>query len=912
MPTARFLSRFRALFRRGRIEDDLSEELRFHLQREIEKNIAAGLTPEEARYTALRSFGGVDQIQEQCRDVRPFRFFEESLQDMRYALRVLRKSPGFTTVAVLTLALGIGANTAIFSLLHAVMLRSLPVRDPEHLFVFKWTAKATPEYQGYSQFEPCFDDGNRPVASGCSFSFPVFERMRSQTSLFSGVAAFAGPAQVALSGHGPASIVKGELVSGEFFQTLGVTAALGRTLEPGDDTPTAEPVAVLNYGYWQRVFGGAPSIVGKTIRLNSIPFTIVGVAEPQFTRLSPGKIHDLWLPLSVGGRLGIGWVRIPEDNVTNWWLQLVARSKPGVSLAQAQAAASILFRNEMLYGAKPLLKASEDASITLVPAQKGLTGVREWFSKPLYVLMLAVGMVLLVACANIAGLTLSRASTRHKEMAVRLALGAGRMRLVRQLLTENICLSLAGGMVGIWLALWGGRALGAFVSTGGFGGIHFDVEPDVRVLAFTLAITLLTGVLCGVAPALHGARVNLIPALKGTESASARVGRRRWGLGSKFTLCQVALSVVVVVGAGLLVRTLANLKGIDPGFNTERLLLFGIDPTLSGYKNPQIQSLYRNLEVRLSSLPGVISVAHSSHTFLSGSSWNDDIRVEGQSSDAPSVPINLLSVTPRFFETMEIPLLAGRTFTSADLELARSVAIVNRTFVRRYLGDRNPLGLHFGGTGPRDPQSEIVGVVGDTKYSVLREEIEPIAYVPLKGGGAHFEVRTAGNPSLLIPAVRNAVSDLANDVPLFDVRTQSDQIDQLLFNERLIAHLFSIFGLLGLGLSCIGLYGLLSYEVTGRTHEIGIRVALGARPGNLLSLVVSRGMLLVGTGIVIGTVAAVGLTRYLESLLYGVAPTDAATFVAVAVLFLGLALLASYLPARRATRVDPVVALRCE
>ena len=612
-----------------------------------------------------------------------------------------------------------------------------------------------------------------------------------------------------------------------------------------------------------------------------------------------------------GWAAGHRWVRIPEDNVTNWWLQLVARSKPGVSLAQAQAAASILFRNEMLYGSKPLLKASEDASITLVPAQKGLTGVREWFSKPLYVLMLAVGMVLLIPCANIAGLTLSRASTRHKEMAVRLALGAGRMRLVRQLLTENVCLSLAGGMVGVWLAVWGGHALGAFVSTGGFGNIHVDVEPDVRVLAFTLAVTLLTGVLCGVAPALHGAQINLVPALKGTGSASARVGRRRWGLGSKLTLCQVALSVVVVVGAGLLVRTLANLKGIDPGFNTERLLLFGIDPTLSGYKNPQIQSLYRDLEGRLSALPGVISVAHSSDTFLSGHSWNDDIRIEGQ-SDASSVLINLLAVTPRFFETMGIPLRDGRAFTSADLESGRSVAIVNRTFVRRYLGDRNPLGLHFGGTGPKDPQPEIVGIVGDTKYDVLRKEVEPIAYIPLKGGGAHFEVRTAGNPSLLIPAVRNAVSDLANDVPLFDVRTQSDQIDQLLFNERLIARLFSIFGLLGLGLSCIGLYGLLSYEVAGRTHEIGIRVALGARPGNLLSLVVSRGMLLVGTGIVIGTVAAVGLTRYLESLLFGVAPTDPATFVAVALVFLGLALLACYIPARRATRVDPMVALRQE
>jgi predicted permease len=910
--TGRLLPYLKALFRRGRAENDLSEELQFHLQSEIEKNIAAGMSPKEARYAALRHFGGVDQVKEQCRDVRPLRFVEEFCQDARYALRMLRKSPGFTTVAVVTLALGIGANTAIFSLLHAVMLSSLPVRDPEHLFVFKWTAIATPEYHDYSQFEPCFDDGTRPVASGCSFSVPVFERMRSQTNLFSGVTAFAGPAQLALSGNSPASIVRGELVSGEFFQTLGVTAALGRILDPEDDTPTAEPVAVLNYGYWQRMFGGAPSVIGKTIRLNSVPFTIVGVAEPQFTRLSPGKIHDLWLPLSVGGRLSIGWARIPEDNVTNWWLKLVARPKPGVSLAQAQAAASMLFRNELLYGSKPLLKPSEDAAITLVPAQKGLTGVREWLSKPLYVLMLAVGLVLLIACANVAGLTLSRASARRKEMAVRLALGAGRMRLVRQLLTEHICLSFAGGVVGAWLAFWCGRALGVFVSTGGFGSIHFDVQPDVRVLAFTLVITLLTGLLCGLAPALRGARMNLVPALKGTANVSdARASSRRWGLGSKLTMCQVALSVVAVVGAGLLMRTLTNLKGIDPGFNTEKLLLFGLDPALSGYKSAQIQSLYRDLEGRLGSLPGVISVAHSSGTFLSGHSWNDDIRIEGQ-RDAPTVPINLLAITPRFFETMGIQLLAGRAFTSADLDSAHSVAIVNRAFVRNYLGDRNPLGLHFGGTSPKDPQPEIVGIVGDTRYDELRKEIEPIAYIPLKGGGAHFEVRTAGNPSLLIPAVRSTVSDLANDLPLFDVTTQSEQIDQLLVNERLTARVSSVFAVLALGLSCIGLYGLLSYEVAGRTQEIGIRIALGARRGNLLRLVVSRGMLLVGVGIAMGTAAAIGLTRYLESLLYGVAPTDPATFVAVALLLFVLAFLACYVPARRATRVDPMIALRQE
>lgn len=577
------------------------------------------------------------------------------LNDFRYAIRVLLKNPGFTAVAVVTLGLGIGANTAIFSLLDAVMLRSLPVRDPVHLFVLKWTAHHQPEYHGYSSFEACFDEGTQVAASGCSFSYPVFKQIRSQAVAFSGVTAFAGPAQLALSGNGPASMVSGELVSGEFFETFGVRAVLGRTLEQADDMPSAEPVAVLNYGYWKRAFGGTSSVVGKTIRLNGISVTIIGVAEPRFTRLSPGRTHDLWLPLSVGARLAIDWVRAPDDEQANWWLEVVARTKPEFSPAQAQAAVSVLFRNEMLHGSKPLLKETDDPAVRLVPAQKGLVGIRDQFSKLLYVLMLAVGLVLLIACSNVGGLMLARAAARQNEIAVRLALGASRLRLVRQLLTEAALLALAGGTLGVWLAYWGAHSLAVFVSTGGLWQVHLDMQTDLHVLVFVVVVSSLTALLCGLAPAFRGTRVNLVPALKesaGGVSGAAPAGSHRFGLSGLLVVAQVALSILVLVGAALLVRTLANLKSIDPGFDARNILLFGVDPKLNGYGEAQIQTLYRDLQVRLDSLAGVISTSYSSATLLSGGLWSQDIRVEGQ-SDKSTLVTNMLSVGPRFSKRCE-------------------------------------------------------------------------------------------------------------------------------------------------------------------------------------------------------------------------------------------------------------------
>jgi len=832
-------------------------------------------------------------------------------QDARFGWRMLAKNPGFTAVAVLTLALGIGANTAIFSLVNAVMLQSLPVRHPEQLVVPRWSAHTWPQNIGTSSFGDCSDRGRPGSNSGlCSFSYPMFKELRAEKDLFSSVAAFAGPAQLDLSGNGPASMARGELVSGDYFQTLGVSAALGRTLASSDEQPGAGPVVVLNYGYWQSAFGGASGAIGKTIHLNGVAFTVVGVTDPNFSRLTPGESLDMWLPFTQLVPLGLNWGSGSND-ARNWWLTLVGRMKPGMPLAQAEAAVSLLFRNQTLHGEKPALKESDDPKVTLLPAQKRLAGIRADFGEPLYLLMAAVGIVLLIACANVAGLILARSTARQKEIAVRLALGAGRGRVIQQLLTESVLLSVAGAALGVILAYWGASGLAAFFAANAYHPLKIDLQPDWTVLAFTIAVALLTGIGFGLAPALRGTRINIAPALKensGSLSATTYVGSRRFGLGSLLVVTQVSLSMVVLIGAGLFVRTLEKLRSTKPGFDTRNILLFSINPTLAGYKKENIQNVYDELERRLLTLPGVVNASYSSDTLLDGGLWTSGVHFEGQ-NDNSTAETQMLATGPDFFETMRIPLVEGRTLSSADLRSTQPVAVVNQAFVRKFLESRNPIGFHFKhGTQDR----EIVGVVANTKYDNLRKQDAPTAYIPLKNGEVTFLLRSAVSPSALVPAVRRIVSEVDNNLPVYGVRTQSQTIDRLLFNERLVARLSSLFGVLALVLTCIGLYGLLSYEVSRRTREIGIRAALGAQQRDVLSMILGQGFLLVLLGVLVGIGAALGVTRYLQSLLFGVRPTDPITYLAVCVMLGFVALLACYIPARRATRVDPMVALRDE
>jgi len=909
-----FVYGVRALFRKEQADRELSEELHGFLEMAAEEKIKQGLSRKDALRAVRLERGSVDVTQETIHAARWESFLETCWQDVRFGVRMLRKSPGFTAVVILTLALGIGANTAIFSLINAVMLQSIPVRNPQELVVLRWSAHGRPQSIGHSSYGDCKStDWSVSFASSCSFSYPMLREIREQSHTLSGVAAFAGPAQLDLSGNGPASMVNGELVSGDFFQTLGVGAVAGRTLDLNDEKPGAEAVAVLSYSYSQTAFGGVATAIGKTIKLNGVPFTIVGVADPRFTRLTPGKSQDLWLPLSQVAALRVPWGGEGNKSEHRWWLTVVGRVAPGVSFAQAQTATSLLFRSQAIQDS--LLKATDDPQIILWPAQKGLSGLRSWAEEPLFLLMGAVAILLLISCANVAGLLLSRAETRRKEIAVRLALGAGRVRIARQLLIESLLLSFAGATVGIFIAFWGANALASFVVANRDSTRYLNATPDLTVLLFTIGVAVLTGILFGLVPALIGTRANLAPVLKenstGMTSAIAR-GKRGIGPGGGLVVVQVALSIVVLAGAGLVVRSLANLKGVNPGFDTSNVLQFAIDPALTGsYKEAEVQTLYGELQRRLAYLPGVVGVSYSSDVLLNGGLWTSDVKIEGR-ADKSTVEVQMLAVGADFFTAMRIPTVSGRALNASDLASPHEVAVVNRAFVKKFMENREPRGLHFGGDGSSDPQYEIVGVVGDTKYDDLRKDPEPTAFLPLKKGGVSFAIRTVSNPVALIPAVRRALGDLDGNLPMFDVHTQNERIERMLFTERLIAYLASLFGVVALILACIGLYGLLSYEVARRTKEIGVRTALGAQKGDVLRLVVGQGLALAAIGIVFGVLGSFGVTRFLKSLLYGVEPTDAYTLLVVCSLLLLVGGVACFIPARHATRVAPMIALRYE
>jgi predicted permease len=954
-------------------EAEIADELAQHLEDRYHELLATGQSEAAAFRTSIDELKGEDLL---VRGLRPIErdwyqepiavgndsnnFFSGIFQDLRYALRMLRKSPGFTAVAVLTLALGIGANTAIFSFIDTLVLRSIPVKDPRQLVVFNWSGHRRPDLHGQSDYGDC---ANQAGIGDCSFSIPFFKTVRAQSNSFSSVAAFAGPMDIDLSGNGTASMARGLYVSGDFFSTLGVNTFIGRPLALSDDSPSAPPVIVLSYAYWVRAFGAAPSAVGRTVRLDSTTATIVGVADPNFTNLTPGKLFDFFMPFSLADTVRGEWWRNGDrlSDPANWWVVMLGRLKSGVSIGQAQAAATTIFRNEMLHGAPPFFKSEDAPALTLLPAPAGLNGETSRMAPALYVTMIIVAFILLIACANVAGLTLARSAARQKEIAVRLALGAGRARIVRQLLTESVLLSLVGGVLGVLLAVWGVEAISNLFSNSPGTPFLTIVAPDWRVLGFTIAITFATGVLFGLAPALRGSRVDLTLSLK--ESAPSLPGTaahtgRRFRLGDALVVAQVALSIVVLIGAGLLARTLHNLHSINPGFDPQNILLFGIDPNLAGYTDQQTQQLYAHLQQRFASLPGVESVSYSEDALLDGGWSVGRVHIEGappkQYAFTGELPVGL-----NFFSTMRIPMLAGRNFTSADFgaaaatnaaEKARDAAaekakaspsastpasataldeayyhsapvplIVNEAFVRTYLAKQNPIGLQMTDAPRGDaevpnpgPGYTIIGVVGDTKYAQLRRKTAPIIFLPLVTNEAHFELRTAVSPTALVKNVREIVSQAGDDLPLTDVRTQTEQIDQVLFQERLMAQLSSFFGALALVLACIGLYGLLSYEVARRTRELGVRMALGAQRRDLLRLIVGQGILLVLIGTAIGIAAGLGVTRFISSMLFGLHANDPVTFAAVAILLTLVALAACYIPARRATRADPMVALHYE
>ncbi len=929
--------RLRSLLRKRAVERELNDEVRFHLDKLIEEYAAKGLKPQEARFAALRELGGMEQIKEECRDMRRVNFVANLSQDIRYGVRMLAKSPGFTAVIILSLALGIGANTAIFSLIDAVMLKSLPVRQPEQLMLLNWVSKG----QSYviSDYDGDSWEDSKGRDTGTSFAYPIYKAIRARNNSFSDVLGFAdADQQLNLNVGGTSGLAKGQYVSGNYFSTLGVGAAAGRTIVDSDDQVNAGPVAVISYAYWTSRFGRDPSVVGKAIVVNSVPFTLVGVAAPEFFGLQAGHPTDAWIPLSTHMQVDPSWSRwLPKGETifsvrTEWWVLMMARMKPGATKEQASAALDVIVQQETSTikppppGERRHDMTLQLPTVELEPASGGLGELRRQFSQPLWVLMSLVGLVLVIACANVANLLLARSERRQKEIAVRLALGAGRRRIIRQLLTESLMLAAAGGACGVVLAYWGSGLLLRFMSGGG-DQLHLSVSPDPTVLGFTVLVSLLTGTIFGLAPALRGTRLDLTPALK---EGAGRIaggtpggGRMRPTLGKGLVIAQAAISLMLLVGAGLFVRTLRNLMTEDLGFDRTNLLLFGIDASRAGYKGERLASFYQEMQRRIEAIPGVRSATMSRHFLVNDGQGGEGVVIEGyapkpgEANAGGVIGIYTHYVGSRFFETLGIPLLLGRTIQDSDTGAAPRIGVVNQAFARHYFGASSPIGhqFRFGSADPLD--ITIVGVAGDATYGDLRKDPPPTIYVPYDQhlgilAWQNVEVRTAGDPMGVANTLRHVIRDLDRNVPMHDLMTETEQIDQATFQERLFARLSAFFALLALTLACIGLYGTLSYAVARRTNEIGIRMAIGAERSGIVRMVLAEALLLAVLGVAIGIPAALGSLRLISSLLFGLNTTDPVTFVVAALLLLSIAALAGYLPARRAAKVDPMVALRYE
>ena len=837
-------------------------------------------------------------------------------QDVKYGLRMLAKKPGFTAIAVLTLALGIGANTAIFSFIDAVMLKNLPVKRPQELVVFKWDTHHWPPH--FSQ-----TGGD----SQLSFSYPAFKQFSSQKQALASVFAFVplgfNEQNVTLTLNGEPTLANGEMVTADYFSGLGVTPLLGRTITEEDEQPGAPRVAVISYAYWSSRFGNDPTVLGRAITLNGTSATIVGVTPPSFYGEQPGKEPDVWVAFADLPNLR-PWGSKPENTDSvftdpDWiCLNIMGRLKPGVSREQAQSILDAAFHQFVIAGWTPD-KPDQVPHLQLAAAARGLDNLREAYSEPLYLLMVVVGLVLLVACANLATLLLARATSREKEVSVRLAIGASRLRLVRQLLTESVMLAVIGGALGILFAGWGTQALLTLMSHSE-NEVILDVQPDTNVLLFTFTASVLTGILFGLAPAFRAARLELASAMK--ESASnVSEGRRGHFLGKTLVVAQVAASLVLMIGAGLFVRTLQNFERKDLGFNQRNLLNFGVDASRAGYKGERLVNFYQQLRQRIEALPGVLSATQSPFIPLSNWSSNTNITVEGSKLNVPNNHLRWIAVGPDFFKTMDIPLIAGRGIEEKDTDQESRVAVVDETFVQTYLKDTYPLGRRFylgNGTKP-DPkyEFEIVGVVKKAELTDIHASLLPKAYMsfaqfPDYLGAMYFQVRSAGYPAGLIPLLRDTVHKMDPSLPLMDVSTQTELTAEALTEERIMARLSSFFGLLALLLASIGLYGTMAYSVTRKTREIGIRLALGAAPKNVLRMVIGQGLRLTLAGVVVGILVALEATRLISKMIYGVAATDPVTFAVVTAFLVVVALVACYVPARRATRVDPLVALRYE
>jgi macrolide transport system ATP-binding/permease protein len=806
-------------------------------------------------------------------------------QDLRYGARMLWKRPGFTVVVSLTLALGIGANTAIFGVVDRLLVRLLPVNEPARLVNL------------IGRDEKGEED--------TSFSYPIYKDYRDQNDVFDGLLAYSETTMNLNEGGQPERIM-GVLVSGNYFDALGVTPALGRAFLPEEDrTPGAHPVAVVSYGLWRRRFGADPKLVGRAITLNTQSFTVIGVAPAEFRGVRRGVSPDVYVPIQM---IMQAWPSRRPDDLNNRgfsWLNLMGRLRPGVTREHAQAAMSALSSRIMQ------VHPNTWPSIALEDGSQGETGEIRDLRTPLKLLMATVALVLLIACVNVASLSLARAQTRGREMAVRLAVGASRYRLIRQLLTESLLLSLLGGLLGLLLAVWLTDVLAAYSPpTGGSTPPLLDARLDWRVLAFTATLSLVTGLLFGLVPAWRSSKPNLTVALK-EESSAVGAGRIR-GRGALIST-QIALSLVVLVCAGLCVRSLLALQRIDAGFETAKVLVMGLDLSLNGYKEEQGGQFYANLLERVSALPGVEAASLARIVPLTGSGMRMSLGVEGYTpTDDKPINFDMNIVGPRYCATMKLPLVAGREFTANDNAAAPPVVIINEAAARTYWPNQNPLGKRLILDGQ---PTEIIGVTGASRYRSLIEEFRPGMLLPAAQNyfsDLSLHLRSAGDPASLLESARRELRALDPQLPATNIRTLEEQRRNSLYSERVTALLLSAFGALALLLAALGIYGVMAYAVAQRTREFGIRMTLGARAGDVLRLMLRQGARLIGAGVALGLTGAFAATRLIRSFLYQVSYTDPMAFVFAALLLIAVALLACYIPARRATKVDPMVALRCE
>ena len=890
------LHRLLGIFQKRKLDDELDEEIKSHLEMQVEDNVRRGMSLVEAKYAAQRSFGGVDQIKEVYRDRRGIPVVETTLQDLRFSIRVLGRSPVYTLVVVLTLAIGIGANTAIFSLVDAVLIKMLPVRNPEQLVAI---------------------DTFNQRGERINFSYPLFEQLRDRTQTFSGVfAAIDGTRNMEMlvsAADVQPLPVEVQLVSGEYFSVLGVNAISGRTLTTEDNrVPGAHPVAVINYSFWQNKLGGVGSIVGKSIKLKDQPFTIVGVTPPDFFGESVGRAPDIWVPLMMQPQFDRGESSLALPNMG--WLRVMARVEPGGSRQQVQAALAVWLSQVQSDQSELGRNARRLGNVEVVAGGKGLSETRDKFSKQLWILTAVVGLLLLIACANVANLLLVRASARAKEVAVRLAIGAGRRRLIRQFLTESLLLAFTGAVLGLILASWGSRFL-LFMASEGAAPIPINVSLNPRILAFTMMVTLITAILFGLTPALSATRQDVNTTLKVTTVANPGLPLSRL-----LVIVQVALSLLLITGAGLFVQTLRNLRVRNLGFDANKVLQVRIDAHSAGYKDEQLADLYGRLLNSIKSVPGVVSASTSSSGFRTGNSRTCCIAVEGHTFTAnEDRQIRTDSVSPDYFKTIGLPVLLGREFQPQDLSPQNKansfpkVAIINEAMARRYFGSANPVGKHFGWGDPPDVKYdvEIIGVADNAIYGNLREEMSSLIYFP-GNRGQLLTVRAAGAPDSVVASVRDEIRAVDKNLIISGIKTVPQLIDQSLILETLLAKLSSFFGVVALLLASLGLYGVMAYSVVRRTKEIGIRMALGAQPNSVRWMVLRDTLGLVIVGVLIGVPTALAATRFISSLLYGLTPTDPIT-VSVAIIAIVIsATLAGFLPARTASRVDPLVALKYE